>query len=172
MLRDQEALPECGIHTAVDFLPLPLDRELPAGWERKTGGQEDRRMGPAHTRCEGREGRMDGEKWFQMNRPMKLTFPLAYNALSYLSTNAMHCWRENSPEEPDPRERKIHPVSRKTSCPAPHTLARSPGHTWLEDTLIKQVISHCFQELLSSRTSPPQLAHGKWTRQESIITKC
>lgn len=89
MLRDQEALPECGIHTAVDFLPLPLDRELPAGWERKTGGQEDRRMGPAHTRCEGREGWMDGEKWFQMNRPMKLTFPLAYNALSYLSTNAM-----------------------------------------------------------------------------------
>lgn len=81
-------------------------------------------------------------------------------------------WRENSPEEPDPRERKIHPVSRKTSCPAPHTLARSPGHTWLEDTLIKQVISHCFQELLSSRTSLPQLAHGKWTRQESIITKC
>ena len=62
MLRDQEALPECGIHTAVDFLPLPLDRELPAGWERKTGGQETGEVG--RSQVGPGTGCVDGaEKW-------------------------------------------------------------------------------------------------------------
>ena len=53
-----------------------------------------------------------------------------------------------------------------------HAHAFSWTHLAGRDTLIRGVISHCFQELLSWTASLPQLAHSKRTRQESIITKC
>ena len=53
-----------------------------------------------------------------------------------------------------------------------HTHAFSWTHLAGKDTLIRGIISHCFQELLSWTASPPQLAHGERTRHESIITKC